>query len=288
MMDYKAPPFPERLEIELASNCNLSCSYCPRRYIKGLKGYIDLDLFKKIIDEASHYPETIVVLHRRGESMLHPRFTEALEHIAGKFKEVQMATNATLLTEDKFGAIVGAIDFLSFSLDAPAVYDRTRAPAKYSVVEKNILRFLNFNRGKIKTQVSMVRTSETSETDIRAFKDIWRGKVDRIRIYEEHSIDGVFGSLKSPRKDRRPCVMPIYEMLVYDDGKVGRCNHDWNGDPMGNLNCHTITQVWHSPKYESLRKEHTDLVFTDAVCRGCDSWYPEIGNQGTGEVLEDD
>ncbi|MCG6553783.1 MAG: radical SAM protein [Candidatus Magnetominusculus sp. LBB02] len=278
--------FPKRLEIELVSSCNLRCVYCPRRHLSDLSGFMDVALFKKIIDEASQYPDTIIVLHRRGESLLHRRFTEILSFIAGKFKEVQIATNATLLTEEKFEAITSAITFISFSLDAPAAYNETRVPAKYEDVERNILKFLAFNKGRVKTQASMVKTAATPDGNVAEFKEIWKDRVDRVRVYEEHSKDGVFGAIKNPRTERRPCVMPSYEMLIYDDGCVGRCNHDWNGNPLGDLKTHTIKEVWTNAAYDSLRQQHECLDITDPVCKNCDSWYPEMGVQGTGEVIE--
>lgn len=278
--------FPKRLEIELVSSCNLRCVYCPRRHLSDLSGFMPLDLFKKIIDEAQHYPDTIIVLHRRGESLLHRSFTEILTIIAGKFKEVQIATNATLLTEEKFEAITRAITFISFSLDAPAAYNETRVPAKYDDVEKNILNFLAFNKGRVKTQASMVKTQHTPEVNVAVFKEIWKDRVDRVRIYEEHSKDGVFGAINNPRAKRMPCVMPTYEMLIYDDGNVGRCNHDWNGNPLGDVKTHTIKEIWANAAYFDLRAQHERLELTDPVCKNCDSWYPQMGNQGTGEVIE--
>lgn len=285
-MAPSAPPFPKRLELELVSACNLRCTYCPRRFTKPLNGHMDLALLRKIVGEASAHPETILTLHRRGESLLHPQFNEALDCVAGRFKDVQMATNATLLGPDKYEALIRGLTFLSFSLDAPASYDQTRIPAKYEAVEKKILAFLDFNRGRVKTQASMVRTDKTPAEDVEAFKAAWQGRVDRVRVYEEHSVGGRFGAMRTPRGERRPCVMPFYEMLVYDDGKVGRCNHDWDSEPMGDLNTTTIAELWRSPRYEELRRQHRDLSLTDPVCRDCDSWYAEEGRQGTGEVLE--
>ncbi|MBF0343323.1 MAG: radical SAM protein [Nitrospirae bacterium] len=285
-MSIQEAIFPKRLEIELSSKCNLHCVYCPRNYVENLNGYMELELFKKIIEETANYPQTVIVLHRRGESMLHPMFNEILYHVANKFEEVQMATNSTLLTQDKFEAIVKGLTFLSFSLDPPATYNKTRIPAKYDKVERNILNFLEFNKGRVRTQASMVKTDNVLEEDVLVFKEIWRDRVDRVRIYEEHSINGVFGAMQIPRKNRQPCVMPSYEILIYDNGHVGRCNHDWNGDPMGDLNHSTIREIWHNRKYEDLREQHQRLEFKDIVCKECDSWYPEIGIQGTGEVLE--
>ena len=285
-MQYKTPYFPPRVEIELSSTCNLQCSYCPRRYLEGLNGFLDFSVFKKIIDEICAYPETIIVLHRRGESMLNPQFNGMLRYIAGKFKEVQMATNATLLDKDRFEAIVNALTFISFSFDAPDVYETTRKPAKYHVVEKKIQEFLQFNKGRVKTQISMVKTENTDEANIEIFKELWHDKVDRVRIYEEHSKNGLFGSLASPRKERKPCVMPVYEILIYSDGKVGRCNHDWNGDPIADVTTQTIAEIWHCDRYNDLRNQHINLDIYDPVCKNCDSWYPEFGVQGTGEVVE--
>lgn len=280
------PDFPKRIEIELASSCNLKCTYCPRHYLDNLSGYMDFGLFRKIIDEASAYPDTIIVLHRRGESLLHPMFNKMLDHIAGKFKQVQLATNATLLTEDKFESIVKGLTFISFSLDTPGNYDKTRVPARYEDVEMKVIKFLHFNKGRVATQASMVRTEKTKEEDAELFKNIWRERVDRVRIYEEHSAGGVFGAMRNPRAGRKTCVMPFYELLVYSDGKVGRCNHDWNGSPMGDLNIDTIGEIWRSPRYTALRGEHLSLKFNDEVCRDCDCWYAEAGEQGTGDVIE--
>ncbi|MCX6077353.1 MAG: radical SAM protein [Campylobacterales bacterium] len=285
-MKYIAPNFPKRLELELVSDCNLKCTYCPRHYVNNLSGYMDIELFKKIIDEASEYPDMVFVLHRRGESMLHPKFNEMLNHIAGKFKEVQMATNATMLTSEKFEAIVNGLDFLSFSLDTPERFNRTRLPAKYEKVEEKILKFLEFNQGRVKTQASMVKTSDTTDEMCIEFTEIWKDRVDRVRIYEEHSADGEFGSLKNPRKERKPCVMPIYEMLIYDNGIVARCNHDWDSDGMGDMTKNSLKEVWMNPKYIDLRQQHLTQKLTDPVCSKCDSWYPEIGNQDTGKVIE--
>jgi len=285
-MEYIAPDFPQRVEIELVSDCNLKCTYCPRQHVNELIGYMNIDLFKKIIDEAAGYPDTILVLHRRGESMMHPNFNYMLNYVADKFKEVQMATNCTLLNSNKFESIVNGLDFISFSIDSPVNFNETRLPAKYDSIEKKINKFLTYNRGRVKTQVSMVKTEATQDSACEQFKAIWKDKVDRVRVYEEHSKDGDFGSLNNPREIRNPCVMPIYEMLIYDNGIVARCNHDWNSDGMGDTTKNSLKEIWMNPKYVDLREQHLRQQLIDPVCSKCDSWYPDIGNQGTGDMIE--
>ncbi len=288
MSDYFESDFPKRVEIELSNVCNLKCSYCPRRYIDNKGGFMDKMLFKKIIDEVSVYPETVIVLHRRGESMLHPAFNELLDYVAGKFKEVQLATNATLLEENMFTPIVKALSFISFSLAPELTFNVDRKPAKFKEVEAKILKFLSFNKGRVRTQASMVKTPKTPADQIKTFEYVWKNRVDRVRVYEEHSIDGIFGSIRNPRNSRMTCVMPFYELLIYDNGLVGRCNHDWNGEPMGDIRKNSIFKIWHSDRYKQLRLEQKSLNFKDPVCLSCDSWYPQIGNQGTGKVVDNE
>ena len=283
---YEPGVFPRRIEIELAASCNLSCTYCPRKFLKNKSGFMEFRLFKKLIDEAAAHPDTILVLHRRGESLLNPEFERICGYVKGKFREVQLATNATLLDEARSKAIIGAVNFVSFSIDVPIMFDRTRIPARYGGVEAKIRKFLELNAGKIRTQVSMVKTAETPEGDTALFKKIWKNRVDRIRIYEEHSRNGRFGSLERNRGERVPCAMPFYELLIFYDGMAGRCNHDWNGAPMGDANKKMIKDIWNSACYKRLREEHMRLDIKDATCGGCDSWYPRIGMQDTGETIE--
>ena len=285
-MDFS--DFPKRVEIELSAVCNFKCSYCPRRFVDGLGGFLDVPLFRRLVDEVASHPGRIVVLHRRGESLLHPHAPEMLRYVAGKFAEVQMATNGSVMGQEVAEALMAGVNFLSFSLDPPATFESVRG-YDYAKVRANVL-FLLEQRAKagsaMRIQASMVRTAETLPENIEAFKAEWEGKVDRIRIYEEHSAGGKFGALSRDRGERRPCVMPGYQTLIWVDGQVGRCNHDWNGVPLGDVNGKSIAEVWASPAYQDLRRQHRELAFTDATCAACDSWYPEIGKQGTGEVIE--
>ncbi len=108
-----------------------------------------------------------------------------------------------------------------------------------------------------------------------------RQRYQLIRIYTEHSKNG-FGSIpKQSCVD--PCVKPIEEMVVYWDGKVGLCNHDWNNQTfLGDLNTQTISEVYNDSKYETVRALHSmRLRKTVETCRDC-SFKP---NQTHGEII---
>lgn len=280
----KTKDFPERIEIEFTNKCNSKCIYCPRQYGVGDEGVMPFYLFKKIIDEAEQYAGIALQLHRRGESLLHPEFEKMLEYLRGKFNDVQLATNAILLDKKKAESIAEAVTFLSFSIDLPESFHRKRGVDVYPLVEKNISHFLDINR-KTRTQVSMVCDDTTRAEDLERFKALWLDKVDRVRVYEEHSVGGAYGATRNRRAKRSTCMKPFNDVVIYWDGNVVRCNHDWSNKPLGDIRSGSIAGIWHGAEFDRVRKEQSALDFTDDICKTCDSWYPEAGKQETGYVF---
>ena len=83
--------FPSYLLIEPASSCNLRCVMCfqiDKTFTKKpYMGVMDLDFFKKIIDEAKAGGTKAITLASRGEPTLNKHFSEMLAYTKGKFFE---------------------------------------------------------------------------------------------------------------------------------------------------------------------------------------------------------
>lgn len=284
VIEKRIEDFPNRIEIEFSNSCNLECRFCPRKLGASEEGFMPWAVYKKIIDEAKEHHEIILQLHRRGESLLHPNFIEMLEYVKGKFKAIQLATNATLLDKEKAKIISEVVSFISFSIDLPELYIQKKGRDMYNIVRENILEFLKINKNT-RTQVSMVKDKQTSEGDIQKFRELWIDKIDRVRIYEEHSVGGRYGAIRTKREKRLLCVKPFTDMVIYWDGKVARCNHDWSNLPLGNINASTISQIWHNVEYERVRREQLSLTFSEEICKYCGSWYSEEGKQKTGIIF---
>ncbi len=287
--------FPASVIIEPTDRCNLSCEMCPRRFLEGEGGYMEFDLFKKVIDEIETYWGTEVILFHRGESLLHPRIVDMVYYAHAKGCRVVLATNATLLTEPVLDIVPLGLDFISFSIDTPGRFVEHRGGADYEKVRRKIARFLRRGRKnpRLITQVSMVATGDTLVADVRELQRLWEGKVCRVRVYEEHSQAGDFGGLRERRGQRKACVKPMEQMVVSWDGSIRRCNHDWDGEPLGVLKSTvglndgaTLEGIWNGAAYENLRGQHQTLEFTDETCSSCGSWYAGGGEAGTGFLFE--
>ena len=250
--------YPKRVTIELTNHCNRACDGCPRHKMTYPLGDMNPELFSKIITEL---PEnTVIVPFFRGEPTLHPQFAEYMQQL-GKFKTVQLATNGDYLNKTNQKAILNNASFLSISLHDFRLPNRT-----------NYLPFLYDCLGKgLETQVSILETS-LKDSQVKHFKRMWLKHVNRVRIYKEHSKNG-FGSMNI-KATNQPCNKPFEDMIVYWDGKVGLCNHDWNGLSIPaymNLNDYTVKEVWNSMHYDDVRVRHVqgERRFVP-TCRDCD------------------
>ena len=119
----KVGEFPTEIIIETTGNCNLKCTMCFRSYLptttRAMFAQMDLDTYKKIIDECKENNIAAVKLSWRGEVLLNRNFVEMVKYAkdAG-IKEVSTLSNATLLTpEVSKGLIKAGIDQIVFSVD---------------------------------------------------------------------------------------------------------------------------------------------------------------------------
>ena len=96
---------PNTVYLETTSACNLNCVMCAaqRPATKAIKpsGYMDLSLFKRLVDEIARELPSIeyVYLHKDGEPLLHPDIVEMIQYASSRHPNVTLVPNATLLDE---------------------------------------------------------------------------------------------------------------------------------------------------------------------------------------------
>lgn len=129
--------YPSTLMIESTNLCNLKCITCPREYTFGDemdKGYINLDMLKKVIDEAYPYIDS-VGLTGLGETFLHKDLEEAIDYIRSKSKGIIISAsiNAHLpKSVDIASRIINKIDTIQISIDGIGeVYEKVRLKGKF-------------------------------------------------------------------------------------------------------------------------------------------------------------
>jgi radical SAM protein with 4Fe4S-binding SPASM domain len=264
------------------------------------QGFLETDLAKRLLDEMAENAPVTLVPFFRGESLLHPDWVEILSYAKERdIGPLQFTTNATLMDRKAAEAILDLeLDFISFSMDTidPVLYQRTRRGANYQHVLQNILLLLELKERKglslPEVQISAVNTP-SYQGGMDAFIAFWRPKVDRVRVYVEHSQDGHPGSIAEPLPSferRLPCHKLVTDMVIYWDGEVALCNHDWSrgvNHRIGNVKDAGIGPVWRSDRYQRIRSAHEEGHADEPPCNFCDHWKMYYVPEGyLGKVYE--
>jgi len=258
---------PLHLLIEPVSACNLRCTMCFQvdQSFSGdqkFMGMMDVELFKKIIDDAHLNGIKALTLASRGEPTLHPKLGEMLEYCTGKFFEVKINTNATRLNEKLIHQILqsGVTDMV-FSIDSfeKEEYESIRVLGIFEDVLNNIKKFKAikdefYPNSKCSTRVSGVKVRKTQ--DIKKFQEFWQKYVDHV-VYVEMEERWDTYSNSTSIMGKGPCSYLWERMYVWYDGICNPCDIDYKSNlAVGSLINSNIREVWNNEKFTQLRNMH--------------------------------
>ena len=247
---------PPHLDIEPTSLCNMSCPMCFTNFTDVDKnGFMDLFLYKKIIDDAARLKIFSVRLSHRGEPLLHPDYIEMVSYAKKKgIQEVSTLTNGLLLDEDKIEQLFDAgLDWLNVSIDGiNETYENIRKPAKFS----DILRKIKFahslrNRRKLIRPIIWIQSIWSAVNgDPKAYIDTFRKYVDKIAFHVDNDYTNKFE--KDPTWI---CHRLWHRMMILWNGKVPLCNSDFKcAYQIGDMKTQTIKEVWLGGKMQKIRQ----------------------------------
>ncbi len=272
--------YPPYLQIEPSSTCNYRCVFCFmtdnsfNKRSSGYMGHMKLELFKEIIDQAVGKIE-FVSLASRGEPMICPQISEMLQYTAGKFLNLKINTNASLLNEEKIHAILsGGVKTLVISADAAddELYKKLRVNGKLDKVLKNLELFnkikeLKYSKSKIITRVSGVKFSDDQKFE--DMKSFWGGLVDQVAFVDYNPWENNYE--KETNDILNPCSDLWRRMFIWWDGKTNPCDVDYKSNlSVGVFPNKSINNLWNSESYNNFRHLHINNKRSHLnPCRSC-------------------
>lgn len=249
-------PLPRRVVLELSADCNLACPMCPRRHVDGVAGFMDGRLWKRCVDEVARFsPGAVLLPFWRGESLLHPHFGDLLRYALDLGLPVHISTNGHLV-EGETAKLLARCEFVTFSVHSEAGYKRALA-------------FAAGKGGGTTVQASFVRGEETERKHLPGLLAApGLAGFDGVRLYDEHSRDGVFGrASRPPAGKRRSCPKLEDTIVIAWDGQVSRCNHLWTTEGGLAVGEGGIAEIWRSDVMNAVR-----AAYPDDRCGPCDQW----------------
>ncbi len=258
--------YPPYLQIEPSSVCNYRCVFCYQTDEKFSKkksvhmGSMGLDLYKNIVDAAEGNIE-FLSLASRGEPLICRDFTGMMEYSIGKFLNLKVNTNASLMTEAQCHALLcGGARTIVFSADAAEepLYSQLRVNGKLDRVLTNIERFQNIRETQYRScpiisRVSGVLVKESQ--NMESMKNLWGGLVDQISFVKYNPWENVYDSSLS--QVSQPCSDLWRRMFIWFDGTVNPCDTDYKSMlKVGNVKDQPLKKMWRNKEYNLLRETH--------------------------------
>lgn len=286
-LDYKRgktrlKSLPVRLWVELVSTCNLRCVMCPNKDLpENDRGFMDFEVFKKIVDEARDFVSEINIYHR-GESLLHPQVDEMIKYAREKDIYTKIHTNGTLLDEPLINKLLeSGLHRVSFSYDAydRETYEKIRVGASYDTVMGNIKRLLEIKKERnshINVSIELIAFPGMKWREIKDKRNelISRFKglpLDGVIIRKIHNWGGYLNIRKASNK-YSVCPFPWNALVILWDGTVLPCTQDFFGDyRLGNVKNFSLKEIWNCEEMEKLRFLLYNRKYSDVkICSNCD------------------
>ncbi|MBU0552322.1 radical SAM protein [Myxococcota bacterium] len=283
--DTAAPP--QIIYLCPTNACNHRCITCANpvtiRAGRGNRGVMDLDLFKRLVDQLPPGRRRIY-LQKTGEPLLHPQIGEMLRYLraARPDYEIALHTNASKLRGEIVETIIDCADFFSLSIFGfdQARYAAAHGKDDFQIFHANVeafyQRWLRAQR-RPKIYFDVVRNAHNAHLSPEEIFALLQARYPafNVGVHFPFNFQGVlpqfdlevFDRLK--QADMPACVWPWVMMVIHWDGKLGYCVGDAYEEAfLGDATQTPLMALWNGPAYRAFRRGHAERRFDDLAQEG--------------------
>jgi len=239
------------IEIETINRCNGICSFCSinKNVDPRPKAVMTQEMFEDIIGQLKelNYSGRLAIFSNN-EPLLDERIIEWNVYARNQLPNarIHLFTNGTLLTLDKFKALVQVLDEL--------IINNYQQELKLIKPCQEIVKYCN-QHPELIGKVTIVLRKPYEILNNRG-----GGAAPNRKIIKEYG------------KDR--CVLPSKQMTVRPDGKISLCCNDTFGKyTLGDLSKERLIEIWNGDKFKTVRKALYKGRENWGECKYCDVFY---------------
>ena len=292
-------PFPRVVIVEVAAGCNLACTMCPEKTMTRPRGLMNLELFRRIVDEIADTDPTIELWAPiMGEVFMHrDRVFDYIDYAKDRaLTSVSLNSNLVLfrpawidrLARSRLDRIVVGLDAATQSTYRAIRADpNPRRTHNFARVEDNIQALLQAKAAGRLPHLEIVLqfiVQEANAFEEDAFRARWASTGATLKF--RHKL-GWGTAIPAPalaiesRTRTVPCPWLMRTLSVHWTGQVAQCDARWDGaEYVGDLNRQKIREVWMGDLLRR-RKRHLFSDFDFDPCRDCRDWQC-----GRSEIVE--
>ena len=292
--------YPKNLMIEVTNACNLKCIMCGNRTMKRKRGFMDMNTYRLVLENAREIGIEMVGLYTTGETFLHPKafdFIKLAKEMG--FKYVYTDTNGIPLDEERINKIIDSgLDSIKFSIDAASkeTYEKIRVGGDFDVLYKNVKmlrKVRDRKKSKLKIYASFILTNENYD-ELKKFKEFWKGLIDEVVVFvirnqsshqmeefdaliQEEIKDKIIETKDRMTKEGKYCNRLWNRIIVMYDGKFTICPEDFEAEMVyGDIHNESMREAWNNEKMKKFRlmfkTENFDLA---PRCKTCNTYIDD-------------
>lgn len=297
--------------------CNFKCNYCIFPVELSKRGFIsdtivmDIDLFKRCVDDFSNFPDKLKVLRfvGIGEPLLHKNISEMVRYAVSKdvANVVEIITNGALLTPHISDELIAAgLSRLVVSLQgtSPEKYRQVcGADMDFDAFLDNLKYFYD-NKGTAQVYIKIIDCALDGDDDQKKFYELFGDLCDTMAI--EHAVpihsgvdyDNLLGKnghavtqFGLPVSEVSVCPQPFFTMQINPDGKVVPCYSFEYPGIMGDCNTQSAHGIWNGVSFRQFRYKMLEGIHgASESCKNCSiikyRLFPEDDLQGSVDRLK--
>ena len=237
------------VEVETINRCNGVCSFCPinSKVDPREKKIMSKELFYSIVDQLAdlNYSGRFSTFSNN-EPLLDDRIIEFNQYARKRLPKAKfhLYTNGTLLTLDKFKALIEELDEL--------IIDNYQQDLKLIGPCKEIEKYCETHKGLNKKVTILLRKPHEILTSRG-------GNAPNRQQIEDYS--------------EEPFVLPFRQLVIRPDGKISLCCNDALGEStLGNLTKESVVDIWYGERYRKVREQIAQGRKNYGKCRYCDTF----------------
>lgn len=229
-------------DIELISDCNLNCIFCPRdKIIRKQRKLTDnqIDTLKKWLPE-----KCSIMFSGMGEPLLDKRIFDLINYLSSSKRIIGITTNGHLLNKNTIQKLINTkLNFLQISLNA--INKNTYYKISNGKQNDKIFQILNYlsknKKDNLIIQVSLIDTY-ISKKDIELIENLKQKPDFNFFIKKEHNRGGYLES--KLKANFSTCYLFSQFTFINSDGNILSCCHDIRSNNiLGNIETHSFAEI---------------------------------------------
>lgn len=283
-----------RFELEINTDCNNRCLYCPVHQSRAERNVMSMELFREVIEKIQEYGQAhFLTFNFYNEPFLDPYFIQRLELLATTDLKVLINTNASYIKDGQMEALKRfrqSITMIQINIPSyeRAEYNRITGSCHYNNVKKNINRLFEANlpvNFSINGSISEFRKNAPLLNNLfseRVVHGIYRNfTTDRAG-----TLDNQYAQNIHIKSSLAGCESPLQTMNIGWNGDVILCCNDYyKKNIYGNIRDGKLEEILRSEKAIALRKQVFGETQTDDefLCRKC--WFMKLTKKQRADFL---